>query len=90
MIIVIIVNLKNTKIQQSENYVAKWTLSQIEHMSAEFESPIVVIIDKTIKDIIKESVVYCFYKITASYEFTGTINHRFLTNQNARTILVIL
>ena len=24
------------------------------------------------------------------YEFTGTINHRFLTNQNARTILVIL
>ena len=33
-------------------------------MSAEFESPIVVIIDKTIKDIIKESVVYCFYKIT--------------------------
>ena len=64
MIIVRIVNLKNTKIQQSENYVAKWTLSQIEHMSAEFESPIVVIIDKTIKDIIKESVVYCFYKIT--------------------------
>ena len=45
-----------------------------------------------------ESVVYCFYKITISktenvsvfYEFTGTINHRFLTNQNARTILVIL
>ena len=24
------------------------------------------------------------------YEFTGTINHRFSTNQNARTILVIL
>ena len=45
-----------------------------------------------------ESVVYCFYKITLSKmenvsvfcEFTGTINHRFLTNQNARTILVIL
>ena len=45
-----------------------------------------------------ESVVYCFYKITISktenvsvfYEFAGTINHRFLTNQNARTILVIL
>ena len=45
-----------------------------------------------------ESVVYCFYTITLSktenvsvfYEFTGTINHRFLTNQNARTILVIL
>ena len=38
-----------------------------------------------------ESVVYCFYKITTSkrsfHEFTGTINHRFLTNQNARTIL---
>ena len=45
-----------------------------------------------------ESVTYCFYKITLSknenvsvfYEFTGTINHRLLTNQNARTILVIL
>ena len=45
-----------------------------------------------------ESVVYCFYKITLSkteivsvfYEFTGTINHRFLSNQNARSILVIL
>ena len=40
-----------------------------------------------------ESVVYCFYKITLSkstVEFTGTINHRFLTNQNAHTILVIL
>ena len=38
-----------------------------------------------------ESVVCCFYKITlVFYEFTGTINHRFLTNQNARTILVIL
>ena len=43
-----------------------------------------------------ESVVYCFqYKITLSKtenvsvfcEFTGTINHGFLTNQNARTIL---
>ena len=34
-----------------------------------------------------ETVVYCFYKITLSfYEFTGTINHRFLTNQNAQTI----
>ena len=29
-----------------------------------------------------ESVVNCFYKIT------GTIKHRFLTNRNARTILV--
>ena len=42
-----------------------------------------------------ETVVYCFYKITLKqvsvfYEFTGTINHRFLTNQNARTMLVIL
>ena len=45
-----------------------------------------------------ESVVYCFYKITLGKmenvsvfpEFTGTINHRFLTNQNACTILVIL
>ena len=42
-----------------------------------------------------ESVVYCFYKITFKcvsvfYEFTGTINHRFLTNQDARTTLVIL
>ena len=39
-----------------------------------------------------ESVVYCFYKITLSlnYEFTATRNHRFLTNQNAGTILVIL
>ena len=36
-----------------------------------------------------ESVLYCFYKIRY-YELTGTINHRFLTNQNARTILVIL
>ena len=44
-----------------------------------------------------ESVVYCFYTITLSktenvsvfYEFTGTINHRFLTNQNGRTILLI-
>ena len=39
-----------------------------------------------------KSVVYCF-KITLKhvsvfYEFTGTINHRFLTNQNAHTILV--
>ena len=37
-----------------------------------------------------ESVVYCFYKITfyktkkkVFYKFTGTINRRFLTNQNA-------
>ena len=42
-----------------------------------------------------ESGVYCFYKITLKhasvfYEFTGTINLRFLTNQNARTILAIL
>ena len=45
-----------------------------------------------------ESEVYCYYKITLSktenvsvlYEFTGTINHKFSTNQNARTILVIL
>ena len=45
-----------------------------------------------------ESVVYCFYKITLGKtenvpvfpEFTGTINHRFLTNQNVCTILVIL
>ena len=45
-----------------------------------------------------ESVVYCFYKITSDkmenvsvfYEFTGSINNRFLTNQNERTILVIL
>ena len=42
-----------------------------------------------------ESVVYCFYKITLKYvsvfyEFTGTINHRFLTNQAVRIILVIL
>ena len=42
-----------------------------------------------------ESVVYCFYKITLKhvsvfFEFTGTINLRFLTSQNARTILVIL
>ena len=44
-----------------------------------------------------ESVVYCFYKITLSktenvsvfYKFTGTINYRFLTNQNARTIYYI-
>ena len=43
-------------------------------------------------------MVYCFYKISLSktenvsvfYEFTGTINHWFLTNQNARSILVIL
>jgi len=28
--------------------------------------------------------------VSVFYEFTGTINHRFLTNQNARTILVIL
>ena len=36
-----------------------------------------------------ESVVYCFYKITlVFYEFTGTINHRFSTNQNARTFSV--
>ena len=39
-----------------------------------------------------EGVVYCFYKITLKnvlvfYEFTGTVNYRFLTNQNARTIL---
>ena len=38
-----------------------------------------------------ESVVYCFYKITLKnvsvfYEFTSTINHRFLTNKNARTM----
>ena len=42
-----------------------------------------------------KSVVYCFYKITLKHvsvfcEFTSTINHRFLTNQNARTILVFL
>ena len=38
-----------------------------------------------------ESVVHCFYKITlVFYGFTGTINRRFLTNQNARPILVIL
>ena len=45
-----------------------------------------------------ESVVYCLYKITLSktenvsvfYEFTSTISHRLLTNQKARTILVIL
>ena len=45
-----------------------------------------------------ESEVYCYYKITLSktenvsvlYEFTGTINHSFSTNQNARTILLIL
>jgi len=42
-----------------------------------------------------ESVVYYFYKLTLKhvsvfYEFTGTIIHRFLTNQNAHTILVIL
>ena len=45
-----------------------------------------------------ESVFCCFYKLTLSktenvsvfYEFTGTINHRFLTNQNGRSILVIL
>ena len=45
-----------------------------------------------------ESEVYCYYEITLSktenvsvlYEFTGTINHRFSTNQNARTILLIL
>ena len=53
MIIVITVNLKNTKIQQSGNYVVKRTLGQIERMSAEFESPMIVIIDKTIKDIFK-------------------------------------
>ena len=40
-----------------------------------------------------ESVVYCFYKITLKhvsvfYEFTGTIHHRFLTNQNAHIISV--
>ena len=29
-------------------------------------------------------------KLKVFNEFTGTINHRFLTNQNARTILVIL
>ena len=39
-----------------------------------------------------KGVVYCFYKITLKhvsvfYEFTGTVNHRFLTNQNARTVL---
>ena len=51
MIIVIIVNLKNTKIQQSENYVVKRAQWQIEHMSAEFESPMIVIIDKTIRHI---------------------------------------
>ena len=38
--------------------------------------------------------VYCFYKMTLRhvsvfYEFTGPINLRFLTNQNARSILAI-
>ena len=28
--------------------------------------------------------------VSVFYEFTGTINERFLTNHNARTILVIL
>ena len=37
-----------------------------------------------------ESVVYCFYKITVFFELTGTINHRFSNNQNARTIVFIL
>ena len=42
-----------------------------------------------------ESVVYCFYKITLKcvsdfYEFTGTINRRFLTNQGVRTVLVYI
>ena len=42
-----------------------------------------------------ESVVYCFYKISLKYvsvfyEFTGPLKHRFLTNQDARTIVVIL
>ena len=44
-----------------------------------------------------ESVVYCFYKIALKhvsvlYEFNGAILYtiRFLTNQNARAILVIL
>ena len=42
-----------------------------------------------------ESVVDCFHKITLKhfsvfYEFTGTTNRTFLTNQSARTILVIL
>ena len=37
-----------------------------------------------------ESVVSCFYKnVSVFYEFTGTINDRFLTNQNGRTILLI-
>ena len=34
-----------------------------------------------------ENLVYCFYKTkpvaSIFYEFTGTINHRFLTSQNA-------
>ena len=42
-----------------------------------------------------ENVVFYFYKITLKhvsvfYDFTGTINYWFLTDQNARTILVIL
>ena len=46
-----------------------------------------------------ESVVYCFYEqitltktenVSVFYEFTGTIYHRFLTNQNTCTMLVIL
>ena len=38
-----------------------------------------------------ESVVCCFYKITLSFLWVYRhINHRFLTNQNARTVLVIL
>ena len=42
-----------------------------------------------------ESALCCFYKITLKhvsvfYEFTAAINHRLLTNQDARTILVIL
>ena len=28
--------------------------------------------------------------VSVFYEFTGSINNRFLTNQNERTILVIL
>ena len=45
-----------------------------------------------------ENLIYCFYKITLSktesvsvfYEFTGTINHKFLTKQNARHYLSYL
>lgn len=41
-----------------------------------------------------ENLVYCFYKTkpvaSIFYEFTGTINHRFLTSQNAQSIQVVL